>query len=39
MPFGKVGMNLKKRENELQKKRKRLPFYKGLKKNGICKVT
>jgi len=32
MPFGKVEMNLKKREKDFRKKRKGLPFYKRLKK-------
>jgi hypothetical protein len=38
MPFGKVEMNLKKRENEFQKKRKKLPFDKGLKKMEFAKL-
>jgi hypothetical protein len=33
MPFGKVEMNLEKSGNELEKKRKTLPFYKGSKKD------
>jgi len=38
IPVGKVEMNLKKRENEFKKKRKTLPFYKGLKKMEFAKL-